>query len=90
MFSCLRRRTPIAPLTQCLRVHTVHCTVYLFKQGGEELYQREGERGNRVEYRSQNWVENTNVTEFRQEIVYFQSMNSDKHLPQSPFTVQFF
>jgi hypothetical protein len=41
-------------------------TVYLFTQGkgrGEELNQREGERGNTGEYRSQNWVEITNMTE---------------------------
>jgi hypothetical protein len=30
--------------------------------------QRAGERGNRGEYRSQSWVEKTNMTEFTQEI----------------------
>jgi hypothetical protein len=40
-------------------------TVYLFTQGrgrGGELNQREEERGNRVEYRFQSWIENTNMT----------------------------
>ena len=53
------------------------------------MNQREGERGNRGEYRSQSWVENTNMTECTQEIGYLQSINSDKHLPQSPFAVFF-
>jgi hypothetical protein len=52
---------------------------------GGVLNQREGERGNRGEYRSQSWVENTNMTESTQEISYLQSMNSNKHLPQSPY-----
>jgi hypothetical protein len=58
--------------------------VYLFRQGmggGGELNQREGERGNTGEYRSQSWVENTNMTECTQEIGYLQTVNSDKHLP---------
>ncbi len=39
------------------------------KGGGEGVVsQRERERGNRGEYRSQSWVENTNMTECRQEI----------------------
>jgi hypothetical protein len=46
-----------------------------------ELNQREGERGNTGEYRSQNWVENTNMTECTLEIGYLQSISSDKHLP---------
>ncbi len=33
---------------------------------------------------SQSWVENTNMNE------YHQSINFKKHLPQSPFTGQFF
>jgi hypothetical protein len=37
----------------------------------------------RGEYRSQSWVENTNMTKCTQEIGYLQSINSDKHLPQS-------
>ncbi len=36
------------------------------------------------------WVENTNMTEYTQEVVFLQSINSDKHLPLSPFTGQFF
>jgi hypothetical protein len=34
--------------------------------------------------------ENTNMTQCTQEIGYFQSINSDKHLPQIPLTGQFF
>jgi hypothetical protein len=62
------------------------CTLYLFTQGRRgELNQREGERANRGEYRSQSWVENTNMTECMQGI----QSNFDKHLPQSPFTDKF-
>jgi hypothetical protein len=43
----------------------------------------EGVRGNRGEYRSQSWVENTNMTEKL-------AIHSDKQLPQSLFTGQFF
>jgi hypothetical protein len=39
------------------------------------MNQREGDRGNRGEYRSQIWVENTNMTECTQEIGYLQSIN---------------
>jgi hypothetical protein len=63
-------------------LHTV------FERG--ELNQREGERGNRAEYRSHCRVENSNMTECSQEIGYLQSMNSDKHLPQSSFAGQYF
>ncbi len=71
----------IPPTPQC----TVYVyTVYLLTQGrggeGGELNQREGERGNR----SQSCVENTN------DWLYLQSINSDKHQQQSPFTGQFF
>jgi hypothetical protein len=54
-------------------------TLYLYtyshkKRGmGGELNQREGERGNTGEYRSQSWVENTNTIECTQEIGYLQS-----------------
>jgi hypothetical protein len=55
-----------------------------FTQGrGGELNQREGERGNNGEYRSQSWIEHTNMTECKLEIGYLQSKNSDKHLPQT-------
>ena len=91
VFICLRPRTAYPPSP----LHTVYCTrtVHLFTQGrgeGRELNQREGERGNRGEYRSQSWVDNTNMTECTQETGYLQSINSDKHLSQSPFIGQFF
>jgi hypothetical protein len=69
------------------------CSLYTYSHkegGGGELNQREGVRGNRLVYRSQSCVESTNVTECTQEIGYLQSINSDKHLPQSTFTGQFF
>ncbi len=55
------------------------CTVYVTQGKGEglELNQREGERSSRGGYRSQSWVENTNITECTQEIRYnIQSKNS--------------
>jgi hypothetical protein len=55
-------------------------------RGGGELNQREEERGNKEEYRSKSWVEDSNMTECTQDIGYLQSINSDKHMPQSPFT----
>jgi hypothetical protein len=42
------------------------------------------------EYRSQSWVENTNMTECTQEISYLRSINFEKHLPQSHLKVNFF
>jgi hypothetical protein len=71
--------TPPPPLTHSILIHT--------GKGGRVEPKR---RGNRGEYRSQSWVENTNMTECTQEIGCLQSINSDKHLPQSPLTGQFF
>ncbi len=63
-------------------------SVYFFsrREGGEVngSWTREKGRG------AQSWVEITNMTEFTQEIGYLQSINSHKHLLQSPFTGQFF
>jgi hypothetical protein len=75
------KKSPIKGLCgRCLSVRPTY--------GGEgpELNQREDERGSK----SQSWVENTNMTECTQEIGYLQSINTDKHLPQSPFLSQFF
>jgi hypothetical protein len=55
----------------------------------DELNQKEG-RGATRERQIPKLVENINMTECTQEIAYFQSINSDKHLPQSPFIGQFF
>jgi hypothetical protein len=43
---------------------------------GGVLNQRERERGNRGEYKSQSGIENTKMTECTQEIGYLQSINS--------------
>ncbi len=61
------------PFTHCIRVYSV-----LIHTGGEgrELNQREGERGNRGEYKPQSWVENSNMTECTQEIGYLQPIKS--------------
>ncbi len=87
VFICLRLRTPFPPpLTHCLRVNSI--LIHTGKKGGgrvEPERRVEGQQG-----RSQSWVENTNKTECSQEIGYLQSINSDKHLPQSLFTGQFF
>ncbi len=78
---------PPPPLTQCIRKYSIH---YLFTQGREEGGRVEPERrGNRREYRSQSRVENTNMTKCTQEISII-SINSNKHLPQSPFHANFF
>ncbi len=86
---CLRPGPPFPPL------HTVYTCIqytYSHREGGrgEELNKREGERRNRRECRSQSWVENTKISECTQEIGYFQSVNSYKHLPQSLLTGKFF
>jgi hypothetical protein len=79
VFICLRPRTPY-PLS-----HTVYVyTVYLFtRERGEgawgELHHRDRERGNSSLGRK-----------YQHDLLYLQSINSDKHLPQSPFTGQIF
>jgi hypothetical protein len=64
-------------------------TVYLFTQGrGEgELNQREGERGNRGEYRSKSWFGNTNMTE---EIGYLQDITLINTCRKVTLQVKFF
>ncbi len=79
---------PLPPYTLYTCIHSILIDTGKGGEGGE-LNQRDGERGNREEYRSLSWVENTNITECTQEICYLQSKNSDKHLPQSPFTGHF-
>jgi len=64
---------------QCIRVYNI--LIHTGKEGvGRVFNQREGLRCNS----SQSWVENSNMTEC------IQSINSDKHLPEYPFTGQFF
>jgi hypothetical protein len=58
------------------------------KAGRVEPERRGGGQHRRVQITS--WFENTIMTECTQEIGYLQSINSDKYLPQSPFTGQFF
>ncbi len=74
VFICLWPRTQYTPPSYTLYT----CIQYNYSHG-------EGEEGGRVEperrkYRLQSWVENNKMTESTPE------MNSDKHLPQSPFT----
>jgi hypothetical protein len=83
-------QNPVAH-THCIGVYVQYTVLVHTRKRGMGLNQREGERGNTGEYRCQSWVENTNMTECTQEIGYLQSinLNSDKHLPQSPFTGNF-
>jgi hypothetical protein len=57
-----KAQNPIPPPPHSVYVYTV-CLVIQARRGGGELNQREGERGNRGQYRSQSSVENTNMTE---------------------------
>ncbi len=85
------KQNPISPPLYTIYVHTYSVLIHTGKGGGGgKLNQREGERGNRGQYRTQRWVENTNMTECTQELGYLQSINSCKYLPQSPYTGQFF
>ncbi len=59
-------------------------------EGGGGVEPERGGEGQQGEYRSLSWVEHTNMIECTQELGYLQSTNSDKHLPQSPFTGKFF
>jgi hypothetical protein len=51
-----------------LRYINIHISVLTHTGKGGESNQREGARGNRGEYRSQSWGENTNMTLCTQEI----------------------
>ncbi len=74
------------PVTHCLFL------LYFDNREGGRSNQREGERGKqgRVQITKLDG-ENTNMTEFKQEIGYLQSINSEKHLPQKvPLQVHLF
>jgi hypothetical protein len=76
VFICRRARTPYPPL------HIVYVySAYLFIQGRGEGWRVVPERRGDGQ-QSQSCVENTNMTN--------QSINSDKHLPQSPLKGNFF
>ncbi len=72
-----RTKNPSPPPSHTLPRYTF---IWHIEGGGGELNQREGLSGNS----SQIWFENTNMI-----WLYLQSINSDKHMPQSPFTGQF-
>ncbi len=81
VFICLRPRIPYPlPFTHC-SVYVY--TVYLFRQG---------KGGGRVELERR--LEGQQFTKlgrkYQQDRLYLQSTNSDKHLPQSHFTGQYF
>ncbi len=82
VFICLSYTPP--PSKRYTLYSILHVLIHKGK-GGEELNQSEGEMGQRIPKLG----ENTNVSECTQEIGYPQSINSDKHLPQSPYTGQF-
>jgi hypothetical protein len=72
-------RTPYPHPTHCIHIQSI--LIHTGKVGRRgELIKREWKRCNRGEYRSQSWVENTNLTECMQEIGYLKSINSEKHL----------
>ncbi len=79
-FICLRPRTPYPPsLTHCIRVYSI-LTVFTQGRGGivEPEKRLEGQQFTKLGRKYQdNWM-------------YQQSINFDKHLPQSPYTGQFF
>jgi hypothetical protein len=72
MFICLRPRAPNLPPSDCIRVYSIliHDRERGVRGKGGELNQRERERGYRGEYRTQSWVENTNMSECTQDIGY--------------------
>jgi hypothetical protein len=79
MFICLRLRTPY-PAPPLLIVYVY--TVYLFTQEKGWGVEPERRGGGATVHKA--GVENTNMT-----VLYLQSINSDKHLPQTLFTGQF-
>ncbi len=81
VFIWLRPRIPYTPLTHCIRVYSMYIH-YSHREGvgggGVELNQREGATVHKARSKIQHdWL-------------YLQSINYDKHLPQSPFIGQFF
>jgi hypothetical protein len=79
MQNMVSNRTPYAP------VYVHMCTVLIHTGKRGRVESEKGKGANRKEYRSQSRVENTNMTECTQGIL----SNSEKHLPQSPFTDTF-
>ncbi len=83
VFICLRPKIPYRPPPP---LHAVSVyTVYLFTQG-------RGVGGWRVEPegRLEGQQFTKLVRKYQHGLLYFQSINSDKHLPQRPFTGKFF
>jgi len=61
--------------------------IYAHREGGGERGRERRGDGQQGRIKSQSGIENTNMTEWTQQ--ESQSINSNKHLPHSPFTGQF-
>ncbi len=82
MFICLRPRTPYPPPLYTLYT----CTVYSIL-----IHRGKGGRGRVEPERRLERLQFTKLgRKFQHDWLYLQSLNSDKHLPQSPSTGQFF
>jgi hypothetical protein len=76
VFICLRLRTPYAlppPYTQCIRVYSVPFHTGKGRGGAEPERRLEGQQFTKLRRK------------YQHDLLYRQSINFDKHLPQSPF-----
>ncbi len=79
VFVCLTSRAPYPPpLTHCIRVYSIHN--HTGKGGRWRVEPERRERGNTGEYKYHSRVENTNMTEWTQEIRYLQSITTDRSI----------
>ncbi len=81
VFICLRPRNPFLPPLQAVYVYLLYSIlIYTGKGGGRVETERrlEGQQFTKL------------GRKYQHDWLYFQSINSEKHLPQRPFTGQFF